>query len=76
MLADDTRGGAWSRALLGLPAHEVHVCGEPGAVSLIKHMLSGIGDSVEVSVTTTPIHIVCTIGDRIQSTISISPPQL
>ena len=61
MLADEHRGGAWSRALLGLPAHEVHVCGEPGAVSLIKSMISGtgIGENVEVSDTSATTSITC-----------------
>ncbi len=33
MVKDYQRGWAWTRALLGVPAEEVHVCGE---VNLIK----------------------------------------
>ena len=61
MLADSNRGGAWSRALLGVPAREVHVCGEPGAVSLIKRMMSEIGEDVEVSNASTHNYIKCSL---------------
>ena len=32
MLADLSRGWAWTRALLGIAAEEVHVCGDPSAI--------------------------------------------
>lgn len=28
MIKDYQRGWAWTRALLGIPAEEIHVCGE------------------------------------------------
>ena len=31
LIGDADRGWAWTRALLGVPAKEVHVCGEPAA---------------------------------------------
>jgi ATP-dependent RNA helicase SUPV3L1/SUV3 len=30
MMADPVRGFAWTRALLGLRADEIHLCGDPG----------------------------------------------
>ena len=32
MMADPDRGWAWTRALLGVPALTLHVCGSPSAV--------------------------------------------
>ncbi|KAG5493998.1 hypothetical protein JKF63_01831 [Porcisia hertigi] len=39
MIADRDRGWAWTRALLGLPAREVHLCGEARALPLIQNLL-------------------------------------
>ena len=36
MVKDFQRGWAWTRAFLGLPAEEIHVCGERAAVELIQ----------------------------------------
>ena len=36
LMKDYGRGWAWTRALLGVCADEVHVCGEPGAVGLVR----------------------------------------
>ena len=36
MLKDPQRGWAWTRALLGVPAEEIHVCGEGAAVDLVR----------------------------------------
>lgn len=49
MIADRDRGWAWTFALLGLQAKEIHVCGEPSAVDLVKNIAKITGDSVEVS---------------------------
>jgi ATP-dependent RNA helicase SUPV3L1/SUV3 len=48
MIRDPSRGWAWTRALLGIPAKEVHVCGEEAAVDIIKDMVMGCGEEVEV----------------------------
>lgn len=48
MLRDDQRGWAWTRALLGAAAQEVHLCGEKAAVSIVKKLLDPIGEHVEV----------------------------
>ncbi|KAK7196822.1 ATP-dependent RNA and DNA helicase, mitochondrial [Novymonas esmeraldas] len=39
MIADRDRGWAWTRALLGLPARELHLCGEARALPLIQNLL-------------------------------------
>lgn len=48
MVRDPSRGWAWTRALLGLPANEVHLCGEEAALDLIKKLLEPTGDVLEV----------------------------
>uniref|UniRef100_A0A7E4ZPZ0 ATP-dependent RNA helicase SUV3 homolog, mitochondrial n=1 Tax=Panagrellus redivivus TaxID=6233 RepID=A0A7E4ZPZ0_PANRE len=48
MLRDDQRGWAWTRALLGVAAQEVHVCGEKAAIEVVKRLLDPIGEHVEV----------------------------
>ena len=35
MVKDFQRGWAWTRALLGIPAHEIHVCGEVNEITKI-----------------------------------------
>lgn len=47
MLADEYRGWAWTRAFLGVQANEVHVCGDPSALSLISHLCAVTGDELE-----------------------------
>lgn len=49
MVRDPMRGWAWTRALLGLSAKEVHVCGEASAISLVKELALVAGEEVEVS---------------------------
>ena len=48
MLKDYQRGWAWTRALLGIPAHEVHVCGEAAAIDLVREMMISTGDEMDV----------------------------
>lgn len=52
MMRDPGRGWAWTRVLLGLMAEEIHVCGEEGAVDLVKALASTTGEEVEVCDTT------------------------
>ncbi|KZT74074.1 P-loop containing nucleoside triphosphate hydrolase protein [Daedalea quercina L-15889] len=49
LLGDPGRGGAWLRALLGLNAAEVHLCGEETAVPLVRSLLRATGDEVIVN---------------------------
>ncbi|CUM66862.1 uncharacterized protein PRCAT00004546001 [Priceomyces carsonii] len=48
MLADDRRGAAWTSAVLGVLAKEIHACGEESAVPLIKKLTKITGDELEV----------------------------
>ena len=48
LLGDKDRGWAWTRALLGVPAREVHVCGEPAAQELLERLCALTGDALEV----------------------------
>lgn len=48
MLRDYDRGWAWTRALLGVPAKEIHVCGEESALKVIKSLLEKTDDTFEV----------------------------
>ncbi|KAF2103095.1 P-loop containing nucleoside triphosphate hydrolase protein, partial [Rhizodiscina lignyota] len=48
MIGDNDRGWAWTQALLGVRAKEVHLCGEERAVPLIKELVALMGDSLEI----------------------------
>ncbi|KAG0207615.1 RNA helicase [Mortierella sp. GBA30] len=48
MLADPDRGWAWTHALLSLPAQEIHLCGEPTVVDLVKNICALTNEEVEV----------------------------
>ena len=39
LIEDPDRGWAWTRALLGVPAREVHLCGEFRALELVERLL-------------------------------------
>ena len=49
MIADEQRGSAWTNALLGLTADEIHVCGEETAVPLVQQLLADTGDEIIVN---------------------------
>jgi len=48
VIKDYQRGWAWTRALLGIQADEIHVCGEAAAIDLVKEMMIYTGEEVEV----------------------------
>lgn len=48
MIADPARGWAWTRALLGCQAQELHLCGEERVVPLIRQLLASMGDKLEI----------------------------
>ena len=50
MIRDQQRGWAWTRSLLGLCAHEIHICGEASAIDLVKELMLDTGDEVEVGI--------------------------
>lgn len=49
MLGCKTRGFSFTRALLGISADELHLCGDPAAVSLIEEILKVTDDDVKVT---------------------------
>ncbi|KAL4075970.1 P-loop containing nucleoside triphosphate hydrolase protein [Scleroderma yunnanense] len=49
MIADPERGSAWTMAVLGIAARELHLCGEEAAVPVIKEILKDTGDEVIVN---------------------------
>lgn len=48
MLGCKTRGFSFTRALLGISADELHLCGDPAVVPLIQKILKVTGDHIEV----------------------------
>ncbi|XP_011068666.1 PREDICTED: ATP-dependent RNA helicase SUV3 homolog, mitochondrial [Acromyrmex echinatior] len=48
LMRDLNRGWAWTRALLGIPADEIHLCGEDAAIELVKAICVSTGENVEV----------------------------
>ncbi|CAI9547727.1 unnamed protein product [Staurois parvus] len=48
MIRDPGRGWAWTRALLGLCAQEIHICGEAAAIKLVTELMYTTGEEVEV----------------------------
>lgn len=47
-IRDPQRGWAWTRALLGLCAQEVHLCGEAATIDLVQELMVVTGDEMEV----------------------------
>ena len=37
MIGDESRGWAWTRALQGVPANEIHLCGDASALPLVRN---------------------------------------
>ena len=48
MIADPQRGAAWTAAVLGVCADELHLCGEEAAVPLIEALMKETGDELIV----------------------------
>uniref|UniRef100_V5F1E5 ATP-dependent RNA helicase SUV3, mitochondrial n=2 Tax=Kalmanozyma brasiliensis (strain GHG001) TaxID=1365824 RepID=V5F1E5_KALBG len=48
MIGDPQRGFAWTNAVLGLPAKELHLCGEASVIPLIENLASACGDHLTV----------------------------
>ncbi|XP_058096514.1 DExH-box ATP-dependent RNA helicase DExH18, mitochondrial isoform X2 [Magnolia sinica] len=46
MMADPYRGYAWTRALLGLKADEIHLCGDPSVLKIVRKICSETGDEL------------------------------
>jgi ATP-dependent RNA helicase SUPV3L1/SUV3 len=48
LLGDANRGYAFTRAVLGLPASELHLCGDPAMVPLIVTLAKELGDELTI----------------------------
>ena len=48
MIADRDRGGAWSAAILGLCAEEIHACASPDAEALLTRIILECGDELTI----------------------------
>ena len=59
MIADQQRGYAWTRAILGVLAPEVHLCAAPEARDLLVRLIESCGDSYEVEVHQRTTPLIC-----------------
>ncbi|XP_033333098.2 suv3 RNA helicase isoform X1 [Megalopta genalis] len=48
LLRDLCRGWAWTRALLGITADELHLCGEYSALPIVQSICATTGETVEI----------------------------
>lgn len=46
MMVDPCRGYAWTRALLGLKADEIHLCGDPSVLNVVRKICLETGDEL------------------------------
>ena len=47
LISNDFRGSAWTNAVLGLQAKEIHLCGEERAAHLLWRLTQNTGDEIE-----------------------------
>ena len=59
MIADPKRGYAWTRAILGVLAPQVHLCAAPEAKDLLLRLIDSCGDSVDVVTHERKTPLVC-----------------
>lgn len=59
MIADRQRGYAWTRAILGVQAPEVHLCAAPEAKDLLLRLIESCGDSYEVELHNRKTPLLC-----------------
>ncbi len=48
MIGDKHRGCAWTRAILGIRAYEIHLCTAPEAVDILIKIINDCGDMYEI----------------------------
>lgn len=59
MIADTQRGYAWTRAILGVLAPEVHLCAAPEAKGILIRLIESCGDSYEIEYHERTTPLVC-----------------
>ena len=48
LVGESQRGGAWTQAILGIPAKEIHLCGSPDMIDVVKRLIKETGDQLRV----------------------------
>ncbi len=59
MIADPKRGDAWTRAILGVLAPEIHLCAAPEAKQILLRLIESCGDSYEIVVHERTTPLIC-----------------
>ena len=59
MIADPQRGYAWTRAILGVLAEEVHLCAAPEARDILIRLIESCADSYEIEVHQRRTPLIC-----------------
>ena len=59
MISDAQRGYAWTRAILGVLAPEVHLCAAPEARGILIRLIESCGDSWEIELHERTTPLVC-----------------
>lgn len=49
MITDQSRGWAWTRALINIDAEEIHLCGDHSVLELVKQILTLTGDTLQIN---------------------------
>ena len=71
MISDPERGYAWTRAILGVQAPEVHLCAAPEAKNLLLRLVRSCGDTFEVVEHTRKTPLICM--NRVVDYASLQP---
>lgn len=59
MIGDRSRGGAWTRAILGVCAKEIHICSDASCLDLIIRIIEECGDTYSVNYNERAVPLVC-----------------
>ena len=59
MIADSRRGYAWTRAILGVQAPEIHLCAAPEAKNILLRLIESCGDTYEVELHKRQTPLIC-----------------
>ena len=59
MIADSRRGYAWTRAILGVQAPEIHLCAAPEAQNILLRIIESCGDSYEIELHKRQTPLIC-----------------
>ncbi|KAK1281543.1 hypothetical protein QJS10_CPB22g01221 [Acorus calamus] len=73
MIGCRTRGYSFTRALLGIPADELHLCGDAAAVPLVQEILKVTGDLSSISRHTEMARLLTTAKACVQYYERLSP---